>query len=403
MEYNIKHRTVHRDITPSEYTTDRITTDGIKNEELIMKLQNLTFIVTDDCNFNCEYCFQKKDKKTITKQILEKAVDFFYPYLTGDGKANISFYGGEPLLAYEHIRHITELILIKEEEHQRNKGQTKGVGYTITTNGSLLTDEIMEYFNRRRFYVILSYDGIAQDEERKKGTTGKMKELMVRLCRQPGITTEINSVFTPKTAGMMADSIRYIIQSGGPEVTLNFSNTDTWEPQHLEEAKRQLDVLTDFLIEYYREHERIPVKNFQPRAQTQKGFECSAGKTQMAITPEGRVWGCFLFHDFFKTKPDNPQYNDYDYGTLQDFVEEFEKRYPEITANYAELKQSYFQVEGEFCFLCDDLKSCMVCPINAAYNTGELGKISCHHCRLMKLQAAARNQFQTRLEQAFGR
>jgi len=365
-----------------------------------MKLENLTFIVTDDCNFNCEYCFQKKEKKTITLPIIEQAVDFFYPYLTGNGKANISFYGGEPLLAFKQIRQIIEQVRIKEEENLQNNGRTKSIQYTITTNGSLLNDEILEYFAHHRFYVILSYDGIAQDEGRKKGTSAQMAEMMTRLCRQPGITAEINSVFTPKTINLMADSIHNIIQAGAPEVTLNFSNTDTWKPGDLEEAKRQLDLLSDYLIDFHNENNRIPVKNFQPKPQHSKGFQCSAGKAQMAVTPEGRVWGCFLFHDYFKTKPDNPQYKDYDYGPLQEFTEAFEKRYPVITANYADLKQDYYQVEGEFCFLCEDLKSCMVCPINAAYNTGELGKVSCHHCRLMKLQTSARNQFQTRLEQA---
>ncbi|UCH98073.1 MAG: 4Fe-4S cluster-binding domain-containing protein [Candidatus Aminicenantes bacterium] len=79
-----------------------------------MEISNLTFIVTDNCNFNCSYCIQKKEKKTINinKTTIETAVDFFYPFFKDDGKVYIGFYRGEPLLAYEQIKHAIMLVQV---------------------------------------------------------------------------------------------------------------------------------------------------------------------------------------------------------------------------------------------------------------------------------------------------
>jgi uncharacterized protein len=135
-----------------------------KKKEEKMEISNLTFIVTDDCNFNCSYCFQKKEKKTINNATIKTAVDFFYPFLKGNDHIYIGFYGGEPLLAYEKIKYATILLL------EKNKAGNKKIKFSVTTNGSLLTDEILDFFNRHQFIVMLSFDGLAQDKGRKKGT-----------------------------------------------------------------------------------------------------------------------------------------------------------------------------------------------------------------------------------------
>jgi uncharacterized protein len=78
-----------------------------------MKFSNLAFIVTDDCNFNCSYCLPKKEKKYMKRSTIEKAVTFFYPFLQEN--AYIVFYGGEPLLAFDQIRHAVSLLQEKEK------------------------------------------------------------------------------------------------------------------------------------------------------------------------------------------------------------------------------------------------------------------------------------------------
>jgi hypothetical protein len=68
-------------------------------------------------------------------------------------------------------------------------------------------------------------------------------------------------------------------------------------------------------------------------------------------------------------------------------------------ANYSELRLDLFQVkkeEGEkmdFCFLCQYVDGCVVCPVNAAYSTESMGVVSCRTCELKKIQRDAQKLF----------
>jgi len=353
-----------------------------------MEISNLTFIVTDDCNFNCAYCMQKKEKKTISNACIEKAVDFFYPLFKTDGQVHCGFYGGEPLLAYDRVKHAAQLV------QEKNKTGHKNIEFSLTTNGSLLTDEMLDFCNQNQFALMLSFDGLVQDIGRKKDTLEKMVRVVKQVRDYPEINFDINSVFMPQTISRFFESLRFLIELEGPEITFNLSTMEEWKPVDLAALEKELERLVDFLVLYYKRTGRIPVKNFQAPVPGPGVFQCSAGKEHMAVTPEGKVWGCFLFHDYFKTREASPQYRDFYFGTLTDFIANYESRYPEIAAHYSELRQDFFQVDDYFCFLCRDIKSCMVCPVNAAYSSGSLGKISCHQCQLNKIQLNARKHFQ---------
>ncbi|MGE5342560.1 MAG: radical SAM protein [Candidatus Omnitrophota bacterium] len=364
---------------------------------MVSNLTNLTFIVTDDCNFNCSYCPQKKEKKTMNHQMIETAVDVFYPLLKEHDSVLINFYGGEPTLAFEQIRHAVRLI------EEKNKTGHKKIVFAMTTNGSLLNHEMLNFFNRHRFRMLLSFDGLAQDEGRKKGSFEKMLGIINGIRDYPDISFEINSVFSPRTIGTFTESMRFLIDLEGPEVTFNIDALDEWGSEALDVLEKEMARFTDFMITYYNEKGKMPVKNFrgdQKQKKVSEGiFHCNAGNDHMALTPEGDVWGCFHFHDYFKTRTDDPQYQDYHLGTLTDvtnFITNYDTHYSEIKNNYLDLRQDFFQVdegEGRFCFLCEEMAECSVCPVVAAYRTGTVGKISCQMCRLVKIQRNARKKF----------
>ncbi|MCP4153296.1 MAG: hypothetical protein GY757_36530 [bacterium] len=62
-----------------------------------------------------------------------------------------------------------------------------------------------------------------------------------------------------------------------------------------------------------------------------------------------------------------------------------------------ELRQDFFQVEGTHCFLCEEMESCMVCPLMAAYTTGTPGHVSCTLCRLKKIQLKSLKRFREQI------
>ncbi|MCP4153486.1 MAG: radical SAM protein [bacterium] len=361
-----------------------------------MKLSNLTFILTADCNYKCSYCIQKKEKKTIAIDTIETAVEFFYPFFNSRENNHIAFYGGEPLLTIQQLKHA---VLLLEE---KNRQEPKPIEFSVTTNGSLLTGDMLDFFNSHNFRLVLSFDGLAQDVGRKKSTLEQMVGLIKRIQGYPGIHLEINSVFSPRTVHMLSASLRYMIEPGGPGITFNISSMQPWQPENLDILQQELEHLRVFLVRYYKKTGTIPVKNFQGNSAGSGIFTCGAGRGRMAVTPEGDLLGCALFYDYFKTCGDSSQYRDFCFGTLRDFTTNHKTTYPGIAANYAQLRQDYFQVqaavgkkgEDTHCFLCRDVEGCGVCPANAAYSSGSLGKISCRQCRLTKIQREAKRKFE---------
>jgi sulfatase maturation enzyme AslB (radical SAM superfamily) len=378
-----------------------------------MELSNLTFIITDKCNFNCSYCYQgmavsegdvssiptKKGmattnpvKATIDEDTIKKTLNLFYPYFKSNEKISIGFYGGEPLLAFDKIKYAVQLI------NEKNNDRSRQFEFLLTTNGSLITNEILAFLSEHRFSLTLSYDGLAQDMGRKKGTIAKINDIMKQIQTFPDIQLEINSVFSPLTIAMLCDSMDYLIAQGATDITYNLSNTDNWNASDLNKAEEQLEQLSEFMLNHFIDTGSIPLRNFRNYKSTGSTFQCSAGTRQMTVTPIGQLWGCFLFHDYFNYRRDNPQFSDFSFGSVQEFEAREETFYNRISTNYAELRQDFFQVGKDFCFTCDQVDTCMSCPINAAYSSGAIGQISCKQCALSKMQTKVKNTFTQAVE-----
>jgi len=114
------------------------------------------FVLTNICNMSCVYCQAKDDTNIVhhkmTKEVAEKSVDIALcspsRYLT------FEFQGGEPLANFEVLKHIVEYT----EEHKRGKN----ISYSIVTNLSLMTDEILDFLIEHNINISTSLDG---DEE----------------------------------------------------------------------------------------------------------------------------------------------------------------------------------------------------------------------------------------------
>ena len=341
--------------------------------------------MTDDCNFACSYCPQTKEKTFIAWETITQAVEYFLPRTDSQETLYIDFYGGEPLLAFEQVRFAMELITA--QCWQRNQM----VNFTLTTNGSLLTDAMLEFFNRYRFHLILSFDGLAQEFGRMPGSLTDTLETIKRIHRYPGIELEINSVFSPKTISVMAESVQFMVNFGLMDITLNFSQTESWGPEGLDAMSRQLNTLCGYLRSFERRNGAMPVSNFRGSGTGGGVFRCSAGQNQVAISPLGELWGCALFHDYFKNRKHDPQYNDYALGNVYGVCVQENGLDPQITGNYMELRQNLFCAEDNACFLCSSLSSCQVCPVNAAYVTNGIGLIPSEKCAINRIITAARD------------
>ncbi|MCP4215021.1 MAG: 4Fe-4S cluster-binding domain-containing protein [bacterium] len=372
-----------------------------------MKLTQLALIVTEDCNLSCSYCFQEKSGKQLEKPYIKKAAEFFFPFLDADS-SYIVFYGGEPLLEFDRIKYAVSLF------EELNKEKEKNITYSVTTNGSLVTDSMLEFFDRFRFNVMLSFDGPAQEHSRRhSGKAGleEMTALVGRFRLYKDISFSVNSVFSPETVSYLSESMQYIVSPGLEQATYQLSIIERWEQKHLDTLAAQLKDLKTFLAGHYEKTGRIPISNFRPPSApgTSKTplAGCGAAANRMAISPGGNLWGCYVFHDYLKNKTGDRDFATYSIGHIDSFIHNHEALMPGILENHSALRQDFYftgppckenisqagndnpshetkalgKSEGSrHCFLCENLADCSPCPVNAAYATSMIGKLPTWLC-----------------------
>lgn len=120
-------------------------------------IKHISLNVAQNCNLSCIYCYgvdgEYNQKGLMRPETAFKAVDWLIEQSQDVKDLVITFFGGEPLLNFRLIKQVVPYAREKAQQHQKN------VHFSITTNGTLLTKEAIEYFNENKFSVVISFDG----------------------------------------------------------------------------------------------------------------------------------------------------------------------------------------------------------------------------------------------------
>lgn len=137
------------------------------NRYLYSSVESVTLQVTQQCNLKCNYCpysgsyyNREHSNKHMSFEMAKKAIDFYVAHSFDIPVAHIGFYGGEPLIEYDLIRKIVE--------YCREKCFGKKVLYFMTTNATLLTDEIIDFLMENEFNLSISLDGPRNYHDRNR-------------------------------------------------------------------------------------------------------------------------------------------------------------------------------------------------------------------------------------------
>jgi len=314
---------------------------------------------------------------------------FFYPFLKKQFYLN--FYGGEPFLQY-HLIQDTVGILSEKNRLTKKKGQ-----FSITTNGSLLTEDRLPFLAKNRFAIELSFDGFVQNIGRKKESFKKTVSLIQKIHDFPGIRLETNSVFTPETIAFLSRSMEYIVGLGVSSVRFSLSYLNPWNENAIKTLHQEMIKLRFFLTRHFEQTHTIPVYNFIPKKK--KGFFfCSAGTDRITITTDGHIWGCHLFSDYYYREKKTSGYEKFHFGHFETFKSNWQNTFPQIKSQYKKLSMDEYKADKRECFLCPDIQWCQVCPVNAAFSSGSIGTISEFFCRLQQLKIRQKKLFWNFLE-----
>ncbi|SHE29574.1 thioether cross-link-forming SCIFF peptide maturase [Lactonifactor longoviformis] len=139
--------------------TEDIYKDAIshfKERETVVKA--LCLHIAHDCNLACRYCFAEEGeyhgrRALMSFEVGKKALDFLIANSGNRKNLEVDFFGGEPLMNWDVVKQLVAYGREQEKIHNKN------FRFTLTTNGVLLNDEIMEFANKEMSNVVLSIDG----------------------------------------------------------------------------------------------------------------------------------------------------------------------------------------------------------------------------------------------------
>ena len=123
--------------------------------------------IAHDCNLACQYCFAEEGEYHGRRALMsyetgKQALDFLVANSANRRNLEVDFFGGEPLMNFDVVK---QLVAYGRE---LEKTQDKHFRFTLTTNGVLLNDDIMEFANKEMDNVVLSIDGRKEVNDRMR-------------------------------------------------------------------------------------------------------------------------------------------------------------------------------------------------------------------------------------------
>ena len=266
--------------------------------------------VAHTCNLNCSYCFASQGKyhgerALMSFEVGKRALDFLIENSGRRTNLEVDFFGGEPLMNWDVVKQLVEYARTQEEPHH------KKFRFTLTTNGMLIDDEVIDFANREMSNVVLSLDGRKEIHDALRvdyagnGSYDRIVPKFQKLVKarggknyyMRGTFTHANPDFT-KDLFHMADlgftelSMEPVVCAPGDSAALT--------PEDIEIVKQQYELLAVDMLR--REKEGKPITFYHYMLDLTGGpciykriSGCGSGTEYMAVTPWGDLYPCHQF------------------------------------------------------------------------------------------------------------
>ena len=135
------------------------------------EIKALCLHIAHTCNLTCDYCFASQgnfcgERALMSFDVGKRAIDFLVEHSGTRKNLEVDFFGGEPLMNFDVVKQIVAYARSIEKEHNKN------FRFTLTTNGMLIDDDVIDFANRECHNVVLSLDGRREVHDRLRKTAG---------------------------------------------------------------------------------------------------------------------------------------------------------------------------------------------------------------------------------------
>lgn len=344
-------------------------------------IKALCLHIAHTCNLNCSYCFASQGKYNGQRGIMslevgKKAIDFLVSNSCTRRNLEVDFFGGEPLMNFEVVKEIVKYARGIEKKVNKN------FRFTLTTNGMLIDDDVIEFANKEMSNVVLSLDGRKSVHDKFRvdyagnGSFDRIVPKFQKLVKaREGKNYYMRGTFTHNNPDFLED-IKTMLDLGFNELSMEPVVCKEDDPSALtqedvEIVLKQYEDLAKLMIERRREgrpftfyHYMIDLSGGPCIYKRISG--CGSGTEYMAVTPWGDLYPC---HQFVGDEK-------YKLGNIYDGIDNIEIQQEFASCNVYAKKE------------CDDCWARLYCSggcaANAYHATGSVKGIYKPGCELFR-------------------
>ena len=273
-------------------------------------IKALCLHIAHTCNLNCSYCFASQGKyhgerALMSFEVGKRALDFLIENSGSRRNLEVDFFGGEPLMNFDVVKRLVEYARSIEKEKNKN------FRFTLTTNGVLVDDDVIDFANREMSNVVLSLDGRREVHDRYRvdyAGNGSWDKIVPKfqkfVAARGGKNYYMRGTFTHANPDFLED-IKVMLDLGFSELSMEPVVAAEGDPAALTEEDKavvldQYEKLAELMLRRDKEgkpftfyHYMIDLKGGPCIYKRISG--CGSGTEYMAVTPWGDLYPCHQF------------------------------------------------------------------------------------------------------------
>ena len=283
---------------------------GSLKEKTAGVVKALCLHVAHTCNLNCAYCFASQGKyhgerAVMSFEVGKQALDFLIANSGTRRNLEVDFFGGEPLMNFQVVKDLVAYARSIEKEHNKN------FRFTLTTNGLLIDDDVIDFANREMSNVVLSLDGRKEIHDRYRvdyAGNGSWERIVPRfqklVAARGGKNYYMRGTFTHANPDFLKD-IQQMLDLGFTELSMEPVVCAPGDSSALTEEDfpvvcAQYEQLAELMLR--RDREGKPFTFYHYMLDLSGGpcidkriSGCGSGTEYMAVTPWGDLYPCHQF------------------------------------------------------------------------------------------------------------
>ncbi len=283
---------------------------GKLKEKTAGVVKALCLHIAHTCNLNCSYCFASQgkyhgDRAVMSFEVGKAALDFLIENSGTRRNLEVDFFGGEPLMNFDVVKQLVAYA----REVEKEKG--KNFRFTLTTNGVLIDDDVIDFANREMSNVVLSLDGRKEIHDRFRvdyagnGSFDRIVPKFQKLVNaRDGKGYYMRGTFTHANPDFLKD-IQTMLDLGFSELSMEPVVCAAGDPAELTEEDKvivmdQYEKLAELMLK--RDKEGKPFTFYHYMIDLTGGpciykriSGCGSGTEYMAVTPWGDLYPCHQF------------------------------------------------------------------------------------------------------------